>query len=88
MIRKIKTGINEENRSDYKEENKSNNSYQSYDIESKNASVEELELELINKLKIINKNHNTDIFIIESNINSYKELNKNTDKIFKDLTEK
>lgn len=45
MIRKIKTGINEESRSDYKEENKSNNSYQSYDIESKNASVEELNLD-------------------------------------------
>ena len=60
-----------------------------YNYDTDNTKkIEELELELINKLKIINKNHNTDIFIIESNINTYKELNKNTEKIFKDLTEK
>ena len=45
MIRKIKTGVNGESRNDYKEDNQSNNSNQSYDIESKNAQVEELNLD-------------------------------------------
>ena len=60
-----------------------------YNYDTDNAKkIEEVQLELTNKLKIINKNHNTDIFIIEKNIDLYKEINKNTEKIFKDLTEK
>lgn len=52
------------------------------------VKLEELEVELINKLKKINKNHNTDMLVIEKNINKYKELNQNTEKIFNDLMEK
>ena len=50
--------------------------------------LEEIELELMNKLKKINKNHNTNILIIGKNINKYKEINQSTEKIFKDLMEK
>ena len=60
-----------------------------YNYDTNNTiKLEELEEELINKLKKINKNHNTDMFIIDKNINKYKELNQNTEKIFKNLMEK
>ena len=45
MLRKIKTGVNGENKKDYKDDNHQNNSNQSYDIESKNAQVEEFNLD-------------------------------------------
>ena len=58
-----------------------------YDTEN-TIKLEELDEELINKLKKINKNHNIDMLIIDKNINKYKELNQNTEKIFKKLMEK
>ena len=64
-----------------------NNINYNYDTDN-TIKLEELEEELINKLKKINKNHNTDMLIIDKNINKYKELNQNTEKIFKNLMEK
>lgn len=64
-----------------------NNINYNYDTEN-TIKLEELEEELINKLKKINKNHNTDMLIIDKNINKYKELKQNTEKIFKNLMEK
>ena len=64
-----------------------NNINYNYDTDN-TIKLEELDEELINKLKKINKNHNTDMLIIDKNINKYKELNKNTEKIFKNLMEK
>lgn len=64
-----------------------NNINYNYDTDN-TIKLEELEEELINKLKKINKNHNTDMLIIDKNINKYKELNQNTEKIFKKLMEK
>lgn len=64
-----------------------NNINYNYDTDN-TIKLEELDEELINKLKKINKNHNLDMLIIDKNINKYKELNQNTEKIFKDLMEK
>jgi len=64
-----------------------NNINYNYDTDN-TIKLEELDEELINKLKKINKNHNTDMLIIDKNINKYKELNQNTEKIFKNLMEK
>ena len=47
--------------------------------------LEELQVELMNKIKKINKNHNTNILIINKNINKYKEASQSTEKIFKNL---
>ena len=60
-----------------------------YNYDTDNTiKLEELDEELINKLKKINKNHNIDMLVIDKNINKYKELNQNTEKIFKNLMEK
>ena len=60
-----------------------------YNYDTNNTiKLEEIEEELTNKLKKINKNHSTDRLIIDKNINKYKELNQNTEKIFKNLMEK
>ena len=64
-----------------------NNINYNYDTDN-TIKLEELDEELINKLKKINKNHNIDMLIIDKNINKYKELNQNTEKIFKKLIEK
>ena len=64
-----------------------NNINYNYDTDN-TIKLEELDEELINKLKKINKNHNLDMLIIDKNINKYKELNQNTEKIFKNLMEK
>ena len=64
-----------------------NNINYNYDTDN-TIKLEELDEELINKLKKINKNHNLDMLIIDKNINKYKELNQNTEKIFKNLIEK
>ena len=64
-----------------------NNINYNYDTDN-TIKLEELDEELINKLKKINKNHNLDMLIIDKNINKYKELNQNTEKIFKKLMEK
>ena len=64
-----------------------NNINYNYDTDN-TIKLEELDEELINKLKKINKNHNIDMLIIDKNINKYKELNQNTEKIFKNLMEK
>lgn len=64
-----------------------NNINYNYDTDN-TIKLEELVEELINKLKKINKNHNTDMLIIDKNINKYKELKQNTEKIFKNLMEK
>ena len=64
-----------------------NNINYNYDTDN-TIKLEELDEELINKLKKINKNNNLDMLIIDKNINKYKELNQNTEKIFKNLMEK
>ena len=64
-----------------------NNINYNYDTDN-TIKLEELDEELINKLKKINKNHNLDMLIIDKNVNKYKELNQNTEKIFKNLMEK
>lgn len=64
-----------------------NNINYNYDTDN-TIKLEELDEELINKLKKINKNHNLDMLIIDKNINKYKELNQNIEKIFKNLMEK
>ena len=64
-----------------------NNINYNYDTDN-TIKLEELDEELINKLKKINKNHNLDMLIIDNNINKYKELKKKKKKIFKKLIEK
>lgn len=90
MIRKIKTGVNGESRNDYKKENQSNNNTQLYDIESKNAQVEELNLDSYSSnnslsngnviteetvLNAINENFN-------SNRNATNDMNKQIYNLF------
>ena len=78
MLRKIKTGVNGENRNDYKDDNQQRNSNQSYDIESKNAQVEEFNLDSYSSNNSVS---NQNIITEETVLNAIQEnftANRNT----------
>ena len=78
MIRKIKTGVNGENRNDYKDDNKKHNSNQSYDIESKSAQVEEFNLDSYSSNNSVS---NQNVITEETVLNAIQEnfsANRNT----------
>ena len=90
MIRKIKTGVNGENRNDYKEDNQQHNSNQSYDIESKNAQVEEFNLDSFSSNNSIsNQNVITEEAVLNAiqenfstNRNATNDMNKQIFNVF------
>jgi len=60
-----------------------------YNYETNNTKkLTELENGLINKINTINNNHRSNIEIIEKNIDKYKKINQETEKIFYDLLDR
>ena len=70
MLRKIKTGVNGENRNNNKEEKQSQTNVQSYDTESKNAQVEELNLDSYSSNNSIS---NANVITEETVLNAIQE---------------
>ena len=80
MIRETKTGINEENRNDYKEDKHNYNSNQFYNVESQDAQVEELTQEPFNSN---NRVSNEKVITKEKVLNAIQEqfnVNRNATK--------
>ena len=90
MIRKIKTGVNGENRNDYKEDNQQHNSNQSYDIESKSTQVEEFNLDSFSSNNgVSNENVITEEAVLNAiqekfsaNRNATNDMNKQIFNVF------